>query len=29
MCPAIGEMEGCNPDRVKICADTTEEFAVM
>ena len=28
MCPAIGEMEGCNPDLVKVWTDATKEFAV-
>ncbi len=27
MCPAIGEMEGCRPDLVKVWVDTTKEFA--
>ncbi len=26
MCPAIGEMEGCRPDLVKVWVDTTKEF---
>lgn len=28
MCPGIGEMEGCDPDLVKVWVDTTKEFSV-
>jgi uroporphyrinogen-III decarboxylase len=27
MCPSIGEMEGCDPDLVKVWVDSTKEFA--
>lgn len=27
MCPSIGEMEGCDPDLVRVWVDTTKEFA--